>query len=364
MTSGENFRGENFRIASSINDQPQFYMLQAPGTVLSIYLSLPVVEELTMEYRRTNAGGLPADIQGVLLGRSMSEPHQATYVEDFVLIPRRGVGKSGVVATASDDELREIVCRLHRGVDAGRQAIGFFRSQRDGLLIPSRSDLKIAERLFPQPENVMLLIRFSAQEGNEAAFFYRQNGRIPRRECVHAFPFDSAKLSSRQPGGRRKEDNLPLEWPRAARAEVARETPKTRIRWWQLLPTAALFTLGTIVAQNALDRPPVTPSSPSGITASYEAPLGLKVTSLPHQLQVRWNHDSKAIRAAERGELRIAEGDVVVTQVIPIDKQQLLNGYVAYTPLTNDVSIRFDVTAADGSTTTESLRAVAMPGSN
>src|ERR1700730_16162400 len=157
MTSGENFRSGNFRVENSRNDQPefyrndqpQFYMWQAPGTVLSIYLSLQVVEELTAEYIRTNAGGLPGDIHGVLLGRSISEPHQATYVEDFVQIPRRGIGKSGVVASASDDELREIVCRLHRGVDAGRQAIGFFRFQSQGKLIPSRTDLKIAGRLFP-----------------------------------------------------------------------------------------------------------------------------------------------------------------------------------------------------------------------
>ena len=145
---------------------------------------------------------------------------------------------------------------------------------------------------------------------------------------------------------------------------VSLETRKAGIRWWQLLPTAALFALGTIAAQNALERPAVTPSSPSGITAVYEDSLGLKVTSLPHQLQIRWNHDSKAVRAAEQGEIRIAEGDVVVTQVIPIDRQQLLNGYVAYTPMTNDVSIRFEVKTPDGRTTTESIRAVAMPGSN
>jgi hypothetical protein len=371
MTSGENFRSGNFRVENSRNDQPevyrndqpQFYMWQAPGTVLSIYLSLQVVEELTAEYIRTNAGGLPGDIHGVLLGRSMSEP-QATYVEDFVLIPRRGIGKSGVTGSASDDELREMVCRLHRGVDAGRQAIGFFRSQSDGKLMPSRGDLKIADRLFPQPENVMLLIQFSEQGDNEAAFFYRQNGKMGRRECIHTFPFDVAKLSSRRPGGRRKEDNAPLEWPRPARGQAALGTPKAGMRWWQLLPTAALFTLGTIAAQTALDRKAVTPVSPSEITASYEAPLGLKVTSLPHQLQVRWNHDSPAIRAAEKGEIRIAEGDVVVTQVIPIDRQQLLNGYVAYTPLTNDVSISFEVKTPDGRRTTESIRAVAMPGSN
>src|ERR1700686_124957 len=100
MPSGQNFRGETFRVESSRNDQSQFYTLQAPGTVLSIYLSLQVVEELTAQSARANAGGLPRDIHGVLLGRSMSEPHQAANVEDFVLIPRRGIGRSGAVATA------------------------------------------------------------------------------------------------------------------------------------------------------------------------------------------------------------------------------------------------------------------------
>ena len=293
----------------------------------------------------------------------MSEPHQATYVEDFVLIPRSGIGNSTTRASASDDELREIVCRLHRGVDAGRQAIGFFRSQCEGKLIPSRADLKIADRLFPQPENVMLLVRFSADEESQGAFFCRQDGRILRRECAHTFPFESAKLARWRPG-RRREKNAPLPWPRTARAEVSRQTAKGPIRWWQLLPTAALFTLGTIVAQSALDHTTISANSANDITAGYQAPSGLKVTAAPHQLQIRWNRDSKIILAAEEGEIRIAEGDVVVTQVIPIDKRQLLNGYIAYTPLTNDVSILFEVKAADGSTTTESVRAVAIPGSN
>lgn len=97
-------------------------------------------------------------------------------------------------------------------------------------------------------------------------------------------------------------------------------------------------------------------------TLNYQSALGLKITSLPHQLQIRWNRDSSAIRAAVSAELRIAEGDVVVTEVIPITKRQLSDGYVAYTPMTNDVSIQLDAKASDGSITTESMRAVAMPG--
>ena len=361
MTSGENFRGENFRSESFGNDQPQFYMWQAPGTVLSIYLSLQVVEELTAEFIRANAGGLPGDLQGVLLGRSMSEPYQATYVEDFVLIPRRTIGKSGYEPTASEEELREMVCRLHRGVDAGRQAIGFFRSQAEGRLAPRRADLKIADRLFPQPENVMLLVRFSAHDETEAGFFYRQNGRMHRRECIHPFPFDVAQLSNRQ-NARKKEDNAPIEWPQTPRLEIATR-PKQKasgMRWWQLLPTTALFTIGSIAAQSALEHKSPAAASPSAaVTAGYENPLGLRAISSSGQMQIRWDHNSIAARTAAQGEIRIVEQGVM--QVVPIDQQQLANGYVAYTPNSNDVNITFEVRTPAGTPTIESVRAISMP---
>lgn len=57
--------------------------------------------------------------------------------------------------------------------------------------------------------------------------------------------------------------------------------------------------------------------------------------------------------------MRITDGSE--TEVIAFDPSQLLDGAVAYTPNTNDVSIKFEVTAADGSSTAESVRAVAIP---
>ena len=73
MTSGENFRNDQARTEQQArnNDyharnehQSHFYMWQAPGTVLSIYLSIQVVEELTAEFIRSHAGGLPGTSMG------------------------------------------------------------------------------------------------------------------------------------------------------------------------------------------------------------------------------------------------------------------------------------------------------------
>jgi hypothetical protein len=44
-----------------------------------------------------------------------------------------------------------------------------------------------------------------------------------------------------------------------------------------------------------------------------------------------------------------------------LDARELQEGYVAYTPKTNDVSIRFEVTAVNGAATAESIRVVAIP---
>jgi hypothetical protein len=50
-----------------------------------------------------------------------------------------------------------------------------------------------------------------------------------------------------------------------------------------------------------------------------------------------------------------------ITEALAFDQRQLSDGYVAYTPNTNDVSIRLEVTGKDGGTTSESIRSVAIP---
>jgi hypothetical protein len=382
------------------NDPARYYTWQAPGGVLSIHLSLKVIEELTIEHARASAEGMPWDMRGVLLGRSTPLPHRATFVEDFVLISSTTDGSS---TSASDDALTEVICKRHRGGDGEPMSIGLFRFQQDGSLIPSERDLKLANRLFSRPENVMLLIRFSRHRGTEAGFFYRQNGRI--HDFVHVFPFDKEKLSlgtgkpdtplvpsfgtstgaalgslgsllgsSAGPSFSNAEPSFSSAGPSAGSPPYAKTAgaawdrtpiidfprskeldlipPKTGgIRWWQLLPTAALFTFGTIAAQTVLNSRDARPT--------IEALLGLKVTSEVHQVQIRWNRDSKFVQEAEYGELKITDAGLM--KVMPISRRHLLDGYVTYTPMSSDVRVSLEMMGQNGVEASESVSIVAIP---
>jgi hypothetical protein len=76
-------------------------------------------------------------------------------------------------------------------------------------------------------------------------------------------------------------------------------------------------------------------------------------------LEIRWNRAALAVTAAAKGTLSISEAGV--TEAVPFGPSELREGYVAYTPKTNNVSIRFEVTANDGAAITESIRVVAIP---
>lgn len=367
------------------NNQARFYVWQAPDNSIAVQLNLKLVEALTAEHFRATEEGLEHGVRGVLLGRSICVPRPATFVEDFALIPETqggrivaGIGKQAgpflmsllerlspdedqATSLASDDDLAQIVSRLHRGVERGRNAIGFFRSQWDGDLVPTRRDLKIVNRLFSQPEDVMLLVRFSRRGEAEAAFFHWQNGKLQTPGFEHTFPFDLGKLSRRATVKRHDGSALPG-WPRTPNLEPRPSLAKEAIRWWQLLPTVALFTVGTLAIQTSLEARSGTPVTVAGIAARSETALGLKVTLVANKLEIRWKHNSKAIQSAERAVMKISEPGALATEVVPIDKRQLLTGYVAYTPLTNDISIQFDVKESDGSTTTESVSVEAAAG--
>ena len=100
-------------------------------------------------------------------------------------------------------------------------------------------------------------------------------------------------------------------------------------------------------------------ATPAPAAVSIPTGLGLTVTSRPHQLEIRWNRQSAAIAESARGVMKITESGI--SQVVPFDQRELREGYVAYTPTTSDVSIRFEVTGKDGSTTTDSIRSIAIP---
>lgn len=139
----------------------------------------------------------------------------------------------------------------------------------------------------------------------------------------------------------------------------------SRAEWLRLLPTVTLAIIMVGASQLVIDShhaaalPPPKQSSSPLVESSDRTTMGLRVSSLSNQLEIRWNHKSQAIRASDHGIMRISDNGM--TEVVPFDAAQLRDGYVAYEPKTNDVSIRLEVTGKDGAKTSESVRSVAIP---
>jgi hypothetical protein len=385
--------GDNAMSTQFAYEPADFYVWRASDG-FAIHLSLNVVTQLTALISR--AGAEAAGMRGILLGRTIDSPVRTTVIEDFLVItPVEPAEDSSPYSIQDEDAPLEIACRT---AEAGKEqrALGFFGVQREGRLNLRARDLETFSRLFCETGKVALMIQTS-RRGNEsdAALFYWQNGGAYPRDFGFAFPLEAAQLAEGHPGWRYPDPlegmetpqiappappaPMPEVRPQAAKAmttppraparRIARMAPEG-IRWSHLLPTAALVVAGICALQLATNsnhsvsaapspgKSLLMPSAASG-TAGNLTPLGLAVTSRPHQLEIRWNRSAAPITSSERGVMKITEAGV--TQAIPFDQRQLRDGYVAYTPTTTDVQITFDVAGLDGAKTTESLHAVAIP---
>jgi len=370
-----------------------FYVWRA-SDAFAIHLSLSVVGQLTAQISR--AGNEAAGMCGILIGRTIDTPFRATIIEDFKLIAPTA---DNADSYDSADAQLEIACR---NVETGKdqRALGFFRVLREGRLNLRGRDLDTFSRLFCETGKVALLIQTS-RRGNEsdAALFYWQHGGAYPRDFGFGFPLDAGQLAEGHPGWRYPDplegaqvaalpSPAPAPQPQAtqqakpqAKPQASQPVPpmpprpvstfmRDGIRWSRLLPTAALVVLGICALQLVTNPnrfgsavPTQTNNMPSqaslAATPNQPAILGLTVTARPRQLEVRWNSEAAPIQQCERGVMKITESGV--TQVIPFDQRELHDGYVAYTPTTNDVRITLDVTGPGGVTTSESIRAVAIP---
>jgi TonB family protein len=84
-------------------------------------------------------------------------------------------------------------------------------------------------------------------------------------------------------------------------------------------------------------------------------PLTLRVEHSAGDLLLTWNRESDAIRNARTGVLTITDGDR--NENHPMERSELQNGSIVYSPLTADVSFHLEVTGPDNSkTAAESVR--------
>ncbi len=374
-------------MSTALAGEPGNFYTWRASDEFAIHLSIQVVTQLNAQISRAGVQNRASELRGILRGRVTADPFRATIIEDFQMLP----SSDDPGAHHDEDALFEMAC-LKARTGGDRLVLGFFRSRRDGRLNMSPRDVETFSRLFSETGNVALLIQTSGR-GNEsdAALFYWDRGGAHPRDFGFGFPFDAAQLVSNHPGWRYPDplavsptgpdvegpETQEPEWIAAAPAQspipawqVPTDPPSgaTEIRWSRLVPTILIAVMAVGVTQllskktvsAARNRPAAIESpAPAEPASVIDDRLGLRVAQAPHQLEIRWNRASKIIASSDRGVMKITENGI--TESVPFDQSQLRDGYVAYTPKTNDISIRLEVTAQDGATISESIRSVAIP---
>jgi len=116
---------------------------------------------------------------------------------------------------------------------------------------------------------------------------------------------------------------------------------------------AVVLIIGAIFLFRSMRSGPVQQAGP--VDASS---LALRVERTSGQLQLSWNRNADLIQRAQRATLSISDGDH--KEDVDLDLGQLRTGNVVYSPLTNDVSFRLEVTdLKNGKSLSESVRVLA-----
>ena len=162
------------------------YVWQVHGKPLSIHVNLNVIERLQLELFQSGQPGHEA--VGVLLGRVHESGFLTTFtVDGYELIRENGS------ALNRQKQLAEIVSKWS-ALGGDRRAIGLVRSQPRGWLALGEEDLETARNLFPQYDNIFLVVRSSAGSEPRAGFFFWEGRQIRANESYSEFVFDSEVL--------------------------------------------------------------------------------------------------------------------------------------------------------------------------
>ena len=338
-----------------------------------MHLALDVVDRINADVMR-GFGAVPkrgAEVGGVLLGSIETGETTVVRVDDFEIVPceyRRGPS-----FYLSEDEQEFL-----GSVAANERAVGYYRSHtRDGTMTLGTEDLDWIGRFFPNVNQVALLVRPFATKVNSAGFFVREDGAFPA-ETPLEFPFRRREMLGEEAPARRsmyerkprsRERRAEPEYedrtstseyppayeyatPQPAYLEEFAEVPPLKQRSpWMWLPLAFIFlALGTALGyQLAVTFAPGMRSTEGAAAFALDLSAGRSGESLT----VRWNRESPAVKAAERGVLEIEDGEF--TKPVRLDSAHLKEGTVIYQNSSPTVRFRLVIFLGSNATVNETV---------
>jgi hypothetical protein len=377
-------------MAARTQEAPGYYVWQAPGKPIAIHLHLDVLDRLASEAMR-GFGAVPkrgAEVGGVLIGtveRATDGDAAIARIEDFESVECEY--KRGPSYLFADDEkavFEEAVQRWQPDDGRTAYAVGFYRSQtRDGLSL-APEDVELLNEFFPDAEGLALLIKPFGTKVSEAGFFVREDGEFPAASPLE-FPFRRYELMGEEPPPRRSlteprprrravrsitppgaeetsraglddaedgdgdgrydpsSEDIPrrnaLRGPAAGSAYAVTLPSRPRFSSSVWLPLSFVFLLFG-VALGMMITLARAPKAFSGDALSFS--LGLSVTQSGGNLNVKWDPQAPAVRAAQQGAIDIEDGTNAPISK-DLDPAQLQNGGMIYTGSSNPVKFRLTV---------------------
>jgi hypothetical protein len=380
---------------------PQAYTWEVEGKPVSIRISFELIDKLSQEIMK-GFGAVPrrgAEVAGILLGKSDRSGGQLRVeISGYALVPcSYRKGPSWVMDAEERSTLEAILLEKRITANPDERAVGFFRSHtRDGGLSLSDEDLALFGQYFPDPSNIILLVRPYATRSSVAGFFFEEgDGQLRRDASWKEFPFRRNELgggSTREANrARRGSDapNMALEGGHLGQpalgsaAPAANETTSTfrsidaapfssiaaaaaadeaeaesdtteRLKSlkgrWLWLPLSFLFLLlGVLLGFQAAI---ILNKDTAKRSAADATSLGLKVEREGDMLRITWKGKGGAIAAAKGGVLHITDNGNF--KDVTLDPARLETGAIHYRSTVPGVRFVLDVTLFSGTVISES----------
>ncbi|MBN8729106.1 MAG: hypothetical protein J0L64_01095 [Acidobacteria bacterium] len=366
------------------------YLWAPPGKEISVQLDLDVVERLLADVLR-GFGMIPkrgVEVGGVLLGEFVDA--QTVRVTDYETVPCQHSRGSSYLMSGEETERLRAVCDRWLATPGGRTTVvGLFRSHtREGFHV-TVEDADLLDRMAPDPQAVMLLVKPYATRVSVGGFFFREEGGIRRMDSPYLeFPFrrrelageeqeavsataESTPAAAAQTGQRTAppsfsfggynqgeksamSESITAEQGYSFSGEAAEETgqKKRKRSGWVWIPLSFIFLLLGVVLgfQVALS---VGSKLPSGLRPPDPFTMNLQANQSGTSVHVRWDRSAPAIQNAPRGVLHIQDG--AAEQRVDLDSLQLLNGSVIYRRAAENVKFRLEVFTSGKSSLSETV---------
>lgn len=371
-------------------DSGATYVWDVPGKPVEIRLDLDVVERISQDVLR-GFSALPkrgAEVGGILLGELLADGNRTVVViRDAETVPIEYKYGPSYLLSGGDAEAFDLACAKYESEESPVRPVGFFRSHTREGLSPAPEDLDLCANFFPDPSEVLLLIRPHATKPSVAGFFFYENGRFARN-TYKEFPFRRRDLGGTEPDAARplsgfRKVQIP---PRPSPAEAIHRPPlspasshpdwpeppqqprRSETTWYPEADPDPRDTVAADPGTPAASSRRV-PARPNWIpllvafllagmllgfwsanvwrprAASPTLALGLAMAESGGNLTIRWNANAPAIKASRKGLLEIRDGQF--QKSVELDGSQLRTGSIIYRYAAKDIKARMEVYPAD-----------------